>query len=71
MVSMGIDDYCRFCISGGCPGVRAGGCAAVDDKHGPDALRITPMKEARKAAGARNKVQQLGVEDFGRFREHS
>ena len=54
MVSMGIGDYCRLRAHGGCPGVRAGGRAPVDDTHGPDALRITLMKEVRKAAGARN-----------------
>ena len=71
MVSMGIDDYSRLRVHGGCPGVRAGGRAPVDDTHGPDALRITLIKEVRKAAGARNKVWQLGVEDFAKFREHS
>ena len=71
MVSMEIDVYGRFRIHGGCPGVRAGGRPAVNDKHGPDALRIKLMTEARKAAGARNKVWQLGMEDFGKFREHS
>ena len=64
MVSMGIDDYCRFRISGGCPGVLKDGRPANDDKHGPDALRAKLMKEARKAAGAKDKVQQLGAEHF-------
>ena len=64
MVSMGIDDYCRFRISGGCPGVQKDRRPANDDKHGPDALRAKLMKEARKAAGAKDKVQQLGAEHF-------
>ena len=64
MVSMGIGDYCRFRISGGCPGVRKDGRLANDDKHGPNALRVKLMKEARKAAGAKGKVQQLGAEHF-------
>ena len=71
VVSMDIDDYCRFRIHGGCPGVRAGGRPAVNDKHGPDALRITIIKEARRAAGARAKVWLLGVEDFSKFQEQS
>ena len=71
MVSMGIDDYCRFRIHGGCPGVRAGARDAVNDKNGPDALRIKLMMEARKAAGARNKVQTLGMEDFSVFQQRS
>ena len=61
MVSMGIGDYCRFRISGGCPGVRKDGRLANDDKHGPDALRVKLMKEARRAAGAKN---QLGAEHY-------
>ena len=59
MARMGIDDYCRFRISGGCPGVRERGRAAVDDKHGPDALRITPMKDACKAAGAKRPKRKV------------
>ena len=64
MVSMEIGDYCRFRIHGGCPGVRGGGRGAVNDKHGPDALRIKLMKEARRAAGARTDVRQLETEHF-------
>ena len=64
MVSMGIGDYCRFRISGGCPGVGKDGRPANDDKHGPDALRVKLMKEARKAAGAKDKVQQLRAGHF-------
>ena len=70
MISMGIDDFCRFRISGGCPGIKSGGRPAVDDKNGPDALRIKLKKEARWAAGAKQKVWQLGVEDFGDFQNH-
>ena len=64
MISMGIDDYCHFRISGGCPGVKAGGRPVVDDKNGPGALRVKLMREARKAAGAKQKVWKIGVEDF-------
>jgi len=71
MVSMEIDDYCRFRIHGGCPGVRAGSRDAVNDKHGPDTLRIKLMMEARKAAGAKNKVQTLGMEDYPGFQQRS
>ena len=71
MISMGIGDFCRFRISGGCPGIRSGGREVVDDKNGPDALRIKLMREARKAAGEKQKVWNLGVEDFpAELRDH-
>ena len=71
MISMGIGDFCRFRIPGGCPGIRSGGRKVVDDKNGPDALRTKLMREARKAMGAKQKVWQLGVEDFpGEYRNH-
>ena len=56
MISKGIGDYCRFRISGGCPRAKTGGRQVVDDKNGPDALRIKLMREARKAAWAKQKV---------------
>ena len=71
MISMGIGDFCRFRISGGCPGIRSVGRKVIDDKNGPGALRIKLMREARKAIGAKQKVWQLGVKDFpGEYRNH-
>lgn len=71
MISTGIDDFCHFRISGCCPETRSGGRKAVDDKNGPDALRIKLMREARKAMGAKQKVWQLGVEDSpGEYQNH-
>ena len=64
MTSMGTGDYSRFRISGGCPGAKTGGRPVNDDLNGPDALRAKLVKEARKAAGAKEKVQQLGEGHF-------
>ena len=63
MTSTGID-YCCFRISGGCPRVKTGGRRVNDDLGGPDVLRVKLIKEARKAASAKRKFQQLAEGQF-------